>query len=227
MGISDEAGHGAVTCHGLTAWRPASCMCLLSYVHLIVARMTPGCIASRRHTLVRMLSDGTERPVTDSEVSRLRHGAAQDGPAHAERAAGGGPEAGAPPPRWPRRRRARPPRRSRACPSRPRCASCARCGPARRRLRSQRCRRALPRALVLRQDSLTLPKHCCPCGWWSCPGDVWGHACRAGPRTPMLMHGMFMRCRVHAKDNARHSACWRCACPVPCVAMCEIKQTWC
>ena len=42
-----------------------------------------------------MLSDGTERPVTDSEVSRLRHGAAQDGPAHAERAAGGGPGAGA------------------------------------------------------------------------------------------------------------------------------------
>ena len=70
-------------------------MCLVSCVQVFSACMTPGCVASRRHTLVRVLSDGTERPITDSEVSRLRHGAAHDRPAHAERAAGGGPEAAA------------------------------------------------------------------------------------------------------------------------------------
>ncbi|KAK9839324.1 hypothetical protein WJX81_008143 [Elliptochloris bilobata] len=40
----------------------------------------PSAADAQMHTLVRMLSDGTERPATDSEVSRVRHGIADASP---------------------------------------------------------------------------------------------------------------------------------------------------
>ena len=45
-----------------------------------------------RHTLVRMLSDGTERPATDSEVSRVRRGITDASPPAAPAGAASGAE---------------------------------------------------------------------------------------------------------------------------------------